>query len=102
VRGSPGLPRLAQLGRLDEARQAIQPGLALAPGFTIARYRAGVQTDTSSVASPVQINSCKCSTAGRSREIERCHCSSIDRPANLGRRVASARFPSDEMICHRW
>jgi TolB-like protein/class 3 adenylate cyclase len=36
---------LAQLGRLDEARQAVQPGLALAPGFTIARYRAGVQTD---------------------------------------------------------
>ena len=36
---------LAQLGRLDEARQAIQPGLALAPGFTITRYRAGVQTD---------------------------------------------------------
>jgi hypothetical protein len=36
---------LAQLGRLDEARQAIQPGLALAPGFTIARYRAGVQSD---------------------------------------------------------
>ena len=36
---------LAQLGRLDEARQAIQPGLALAPGFTIARYRVGVQTD---------------------------------------------------------
>jgi tetratricopeptide (TPR) repeat protein len=33
---------LAQLGRLDEARQAIQPGLALAPGFTIARYRAAV------------------------------------------------------------
>jgi TolB-like protein len=36
---------LAQLGRLDQARQAIQPGLALAPGLTIARYRAGVQTD---------------------------------------------------------
>ena len=36
---------LAQLGRLEEARQAIQPGLALAPGFTIARYRAGVQSD---------------------------------------------------------
>jgi len=36
---------LAQLGRLDEARQAIQPGFALAPGFTIARYRTGVQTD---------------------------------------------------------
>ena len=36
---------LAQLGRLDEARHAIQPGLALAPGFTIARYRAGVQSD---------------------------------------------------------
>ena len=36
---------LAQLGRLDEARQAIQPGLALAPGFTLARYRAGVQSD---------------------------------------------------------
>ena len=36
---------LAQLGRLDEARQAVQPGLALAPGFTIARYRAGVQSD---------------------------------------------------------
>jgi tetratricopeptide (TPR) repeat protein len=37
---------LAQLGRLDEARQAVQPGLALAPGLTIARYRAGVQTDS--------------------------------------------------------
>ena len=36
---------LAQLGRLDEARQAVQPGLALAPGFTIARYRGGVQSD---------------------------------------------------------
>ncbi len=36
---------LAQLGRLDEARQAVQPGLALAPGFTLARYRAGVQSD---------------------------------------------------------
>jgi tetratricopeptide (TPR) repeat protein len=36
---------LAHLGRLDEARQAIQPGFALAPGFTIARYRAGVQSD---------------------------------------------------------
>jgi TolB-like protein len=36
---------LAQLGRLDEARQAVLPGLALAPGFTIARYRAGVQSD---------------------------------------------------------
>jgi hypothetical protein len=36
---------LAQLGLLDEARQAIQPGFALAPGLTIARYRAGVQTD---------------------------------------------------------
>ena len=36
---------LAQLGWPGEARQAIQPGLALAPGFTIARYRAGVQSD---------------------------------------------------------
>ena len=36
---------LAQLGRLDEARQAGKPGFALAPGFTIARYRAGVQSD---------------------------------------------------------
>jgi TolB-like protein/class 3 adenylate cyclase len=36
---------LAQLGRLDEAQQAVQPGLALAPGFTLARYRAGVQSD---------------------------------------------------------
>ena len=36
---------LAQLGRLDEARQALQPGLELAPGFTLARYRAGVQSD---------------------------------------------------------
>jgi len=36
---------LAQLGRPDEARQAILPGLALAPGFTIARYRAGVRSD---------------------------------------------------------
>ena len=52
-RGQPKFPlahfwlaaALAQLGRLDEARQAVQPGLALAPGFTIARYRAGVQSD---------------------------------------------------------
>jgi tetratricopeptide (TPR) repeat protein len=35
---------LAQLGRLDEARQAVQPGLALARASP-PRYRAGVQTD---------------------------------------------------------
>ena len=31
---------LAQLGRLDEARSAVQAGLALNPAFTISRARA--------------------------------------------------------------
>jgi adenylate cyclase len=36
---------LVELGRLDEARAEVQAGLALNPGFTIRRYRAGVQSD---------------------------------------------------------
>jgi TolB-like protein/class 3 adenylate cyclase/Tfp pilus assembly protein PilF len=36
---------LVELGRLDEARAEIKAGLALNPGFTIRRYRAGVQSD---------------------------------------------------------
>jgi len=37
---------LAQLGRLDEARAATAAGLALDPGFTVARWRnAGVSTN---------------------------------------------------------
>jgi tetratricopeptide (TPR) repeat protein len=36
---------LAELGRLDEARAKVQAGLALNPGFTIRRYRAGAQSD---------------------------------------------------------
>jgi TolB-like protein/class 3 adenylate cyclase/tetratricopeptide (TPR) repeat protein len=36
---------LAHLGRLDEARAAVQAGLALNPQFTIARVRAALQSD---------------------------------------------------------
>jgi TolB-like protein/class 3 adenylate cyclase len=36
---------LAHLDRLDEARAAAQAGLALEPGFTIGRLRAGARTD---------------------------------------------------------
>jgi TolB-like protein/class 3 adenylate cyclase/Tfp pilus assembly protein PilF len=36
---------LAHLGRLEEARSAVQAGLALDPTFTIRRYRAGAQSD---------------------------------------------------------
>jgi tetratricopeptide (TPR) repeat protein len=36
---------LGELGRLDEARAEVQAGLALNPGFTIRRYRAGAQSD---------------------------------------------------------
>ena len=36
---------LVELGRLDEARAEAQAGLALNPGFTIRRYRAGAQSD---------------------------------------------------------
>jgi tetratricopeptide (TPR) repeat protein len=36
---------LVELGRLDEARAEVQAGLALNPGFTIRRFRAGVQSD---------------------------------------------------------
>jgi tetratricopeptide (TPR) repeat protein len=36
---------LAHLGRLDEARAAVQAGLALDPTFTIGRFRDGVATD---------------------------------------------------------
>jgi tetratricopeptide (TPR) repeat protein len=36
---------LVELGRLDEARAEVKAGLALNPGFTIRRYRAGAQTD---------------------------------------------------------
>ena len=36
---------LALLGELDQARAAAQAGLALDPGFTIRRFRAGTATD---------------------------------------------------------
>jgi TolB-like protein/Flp pilus assembly protein TadD len=36
---------LVELGRLDDARAEVQAGLALNPGFTIRRYRAGAQSD---------------------------------------------------------
>jgi TolB-like protein/cytochrome c-type biogenesis protein CcmH/NrfG len=36
---------LVELGRLDEARAEVQAALALNPGFTIRRYRAGAQSD---------------------------------------------------------
>jgi adenylate cyclase len=36
---------LVELGRLDEARAEVQAGLALNPGFTLRRYRAGAQSD---------------------------------------------------------
>jgi tetratricopeptide (TPR) repeat protein len=36
---------LVELGRLDEARAEVQAGIALNPGFTIRRYRAGAQSD---------------------------------------------------------
>jgi tetratricopeptide (TPR) repeat protein len=36
---------LAHLGRLDEARAAVQAGLAINPTFTISRFRAGAPSD---------------------------------------------------------
>jgi tetratricopeptide (TPR) repeat protein len=36
---------LAQLGRLDEARAAVQAALALDPSLTVRRYRAGIVSD---------------------------------------------------------
>jgi Tetratricopeptide repeat len=36
---------LAHLGRLDEARSALDAGLALDPTFTIARFRTGAPSD---------------------------------------------------------
>jgi tetratricopeptide (TPR) repeat protein len=36
---------LVELRRLDEARAEVQAGLALNPGFTLRRYRAGAQSD---------------------------------------------------------
>jgi TolB-like protein/class 3 adenylate cyclase len=36
---------LARLGELDEARAAVQAGLALNPGFTINRFRSGTPSD---------------------------------------------------------
>jgi TolB-like protein/class 3 adenylate cyclase/Flp pilus assembly protein TadD len=36
---------LVELGRLDEAQAEVQAGLALNPGFSIRRYRAGAQSD---------------------------------------------------------
>jgi tetratricopeptide (TPR) repeat protein len=36
---------LAELGRIGEARAALQGGLALNPGFTIRRYREGARSD---------------------------------------------------------
>jgi TolB-like protein/Flp pilus assembly protein TadD len=38
---------LAHLGRLDEARAAVQAGLELNPSFTVTRYRAGAPSDNS-------------------------------------------------------
>ena len=35
----------ALLGELDQARKAVQTGLALDPSFTIRRFRAGTATD---------------------------------------------------------
>jgi tetratricopeptide (TPR) repeat protein len=35
---------LAHLGELDEARAAVQAGLALQPSFTVRRYRANAQS----------------------------------------------------------
>ena len=49
---------LALLGELDQARAAAQTGLALDPGFTIRRFRAGTATDD-----PVYV-------AGRERSYE--------------------------------
>ena len=37
------LLRLALLGHVDEARAAVQAGLALDPNFTIRRYRAALR-----------------------------------------------------------
>jgi tetratricopeptide (TPR) repeat protein len=36
---------LAKLGRLDEARQEVKAGLTVNPKFTIARFRAGAESD---------------------------------------------------------
>src|SRR5262249_7619841 len=36
---------LMHLGRRDEAHAAARAGLALEPGFTIARFRAGARSD---------------------------------------------------------
>ena len=36
---------LALLGRLEEARSAVQTGLGLSPAFTIRRFRAGAASD---------------------------------------------------------
>jgi tetratricopeptide (TPR) repeat protein len=39
----------AQLGRLDEARSAVQAGLALNPSFTIRRFRSSARSDNPTV-----------------------------------------------------
>jgi hypothetical protein len=49
---------LAHLGRLDEARRAVQAGLALDPTFTLSRFRTGAPSDN-----PTYL-------AGRARNIE--------------------------------
>jgi Flp pilus assembly protein TadD len=36
---------LAQLGWLEEARREVKAGLAINPGFTIKRFRAGAESD---------------------------------------------------------
>jgi TolB-like protein/class 3 adenylate cyclase len=36
---------LAHLGRLDEARREVRAGLAVDPGFTLRRFRAGAQSE---------------------------------------------------------
>jgi hypothetical protein len=40
---------LARLGALDEARAAVQAGLALNPGLTINRFRSGTPSDNPDV-----------------------------------------------------
>jgi len=36
---------MANLGKLDEARDEAQAGLTLDPGFTVLRFRAGAESD---------------------------------------------------------
>jgi TolB-like protein/cytochrome c-type biogenesis protein CcmH/NrfG len=74
---------LVELGRVDEARAEVQAGLALNPGFTIRRYRAGAQSDNPDFLKRREriIEDCarpRCRRANRRRiEPERVRCSSL-------------------------